>query len=195
MKRPGFRPLALPNAMSHTALLALTTFLFLAIVGGIAGILLEARRVGADGVHNPATRDAMWPIVGWGVMFALYLVIEWIGVANLTPQFKTLLGTLTVLPFYYAVLATLRLIWLSARRIQAFLWRWHTITWHAIPALGRLAFPTLFVAAVCAALTELTYSGLSLSLLLYASIVALLALLQKPINTGSRSAIPPPETA
>ena len=39
--------------------------------------------------------------------------------------------------------------------------------------------------------------GFSLSLLLYASIVTLLALLRKPshLSTGSRSAVPPPETA
>lgn len=172
--------------MPPTSFIALTAFLFLAIVGGIAGIILEGRRgLGPDG-HNPATRDAMWPIIGWAVLFALYLAIEYVGAQNLTPEFRTQLGTLAVLPFYYAVLATARLIWRSARRIYARLAHREPVAWRAVPLLDRLAFPLLFVAAVLSAGTEFVSGNFSLSFFLLASVVALLALLWKrPVLSGA----------
>ena len=167
--------------MPLTSFLIITAFLFLAIVGGIIGIVLEGRRIPAgSGTHNPATRDTVYPIVGWGVLFALYLAIEFVGAQNLTPEFKMQLGTFAVLPFYYAALATARLIWRSARRIHARLRRGEPVAWRAIPLLGRLSFPLLFVSAILSAGTELLRDGFSLAFFLLASVVALLALLRKP---------------
>jgi hypothetical protein len=41
--------------------IALTPFIFLAIVGGIIGIILEGRRIPAgSGAHNPATHDTVF---------------------------------------------------------------------------------------------------------------------------------------
>ena len=166
--------------MSPTTLISLTAFLFLAIIGGIGGIVLEGHRL-AKGADNPATRDAMWPIIGWGVLFALYLAVEYVGAQNLTAEFRMQLGTLAVLPFYYAVLATLRLIWRSGRRIQARLAGTEPVVWHAIPLLGALAAPVLFLGAVLSAATELARAGASLSFLLLASVAVLLALIhQRP---------------
>ena len=87
--------------MKVVTFLTLTVFLFFAIVGGIAGIILEGRRIlPGSGAHNPATRDTMFPIVGWATLFALSRAIEYIGVQNLTAEFKTQLGTLAVKKFY-----------------------------------------------------------------------------------------------
>lgn len=159
---------------------ALTVFLFLAIVGGIIGIVLEGRRIPrGSGAHNPATHDTMFPIVGWGTLFALYLAVEYVGARNLTPQFRTQLGTFAVLPFFYALLATARLIWRSARRIHARLRNREPVVWHPPPFLSALAFPTLFIGSICSAATEAVHGGLSLSFFLLASVVALLACLRK----------------
>jgi len=154
----------------------LTALLFLAIVGGIIGIVLEGRRRPAD-AYNPATRDTLYPIAGWAVLFALYLAIELVGAQNLTVEFRMQLGTFAVLPFYYAVLATAWLIWRSARRIHARLLNRAPVAWRAVPVLGRLAFPLLFVSAILSAATEFLRDGLSLSFFLLASVAVLLALL------------------
>jgi hypothetical protein len=163
------------------AFILLTTFLFLAIVGGLIGIVLEGRRV-PPGASNPALRDAIYPLAGWAALFALYLAIEYVGAHNLTLEFRMQLGTFAVLPFYYAVLATAWLIWRSARRVHARARHREPVTWHAVPLLGRLAFPVMFVAAIASAATELAHDGLSLSFFLLASVAVLLALLhQRPL--------------
>jgi hypothetical protein len=155
----------------------LTAFLFLAIVGGLIGIVLEGRRRESR-TDNPATRDTLHPIAGWAVLFALYLVVEFVGAQNLTAEFRMQLGTFAVLPFYYAVLATAWLIWRSVRRIHA--WARHRApVWRAVPLLGRLAFPLLFVAAILSAATEFARDGFSLGFFLLASVAAVLALLWK----------------
>jgi hypothetical protein len=157
---------------------ATTAFLFLAIVGGIVGIVLEGRRL-AKGDHNPATRDTVYPIVGWAALFALYLAVEFVGAQNLTLEFRMQLGTFAVLPFYYAVLATAWLIWRSARRIHARLRGGGPVAWRAVPLFDRLAFPLLFVSAILSAATEYVHDGFSLSFFLLASVAALLALLHR----------------
>jgi hypothetical protein len=164
--------------MPLTSFLVITAFLFLAIVGGIVGIVLEGRHV-AKGWHNPATHDTVFPIVGWGVLFALYLAIEFVGAQNLTGEFRMQLGTIAVLPFYYALLATARLIWRSARRIHAWLVHREPVAWRAVPLLGRLAFPVMFVSALLSAATEFMRAGFSLSFFLLASVAMLFALLWK----------------
>jgi len=155
----------------------LTAFLFLGIVGGLIGIVIESRRVPVL-AHNPATRDTMFPILGWATLFAIYLLVEYVGAQNLTVEFRMQLGTFAVLPFYYAVLATAWLIWRSGRRIVARL-RDGEPSWRALPLLGRLAFPLLFVAAILSAATEFARDGLSLNFFLLASVAAVLALVHK----------------
>jgi hypothetical protein len=157
----------------------ITAFLFLAIVGGIVGIVLEGRRLPPGEVRNPATRDALWPILGWAVLFVIYLGVEYVGAQNLTVGFRMQLGTLAVLPFFYAVLATARLIWRSGRRIVACLTRSEPVAWRSVPLLVRLRFPVLFAAALLSVGTELFRDGLSLNFLVLASIAVLLALLHR----------------
>ena len=162
---------------------ALTVFVFLAIVGGIAGVILESRRDPATSPgRNPAARDALFPILGWGSLFALYLWIDLVGAQNLTFEFKTQLGTLAALPFFYAILSTARLIWRSVRRIYARMRRREPVVWRAVPFLDRLAFPTLFMSAVCSAGASLWHEGASLSTVLLASVAVLLALIRKRPN-------------
>ena len=165
--------------MPFVPFIVITIFIFVAIVGGLIGIILEGRRAPAGVRHNPATTDAVYPIVGWAILFVLYLGLEFVGDENLTPEFKTQLGTLAVLPFYYAVLATVRLIWRSARRIYARLTGNEPVAWRTIPYLDALRFPVLFLSAVLSAATELQRGSFSLSDLLLLSVVALLALIRR----------------
>lgn len=166
------------KAMRLTSFLIITAFLFLAIVGGLIGIVLEGRRIPpGSGAHNPATRDTVYPIVGWAVLFIIYLAVEYVGAESLTTEFRMQLGTLAVLPFYYAVLATARLIWRSGRRIVARLAGREPVVWRPIPVLGRLAFPMMFISAIASAATEFMRESFSLSFFLLASVAVLLALL------------------
>jgi hypothetical protein len=129
--------------------------------------------------HNPAIRDALFPVAGWASLFALDAGVSLIGEQRLPESFKHLLGTLAVLLFYYAVLSTVRLIYRSARRIHARLQSGNRrVTWRAIPVLGKLAFPTLFVSAVLATLSVLLYDGFSLNFLFIAGILALAGILR-----------------
>jgi hypothetical protein len=182
--------------MPFGAFVAITIFIFLAIVGGLAGIILEGRRIGAAG-HNPATQDTVFPIVGWATLFALHLALLFVRVEDLTPGFKTQLGTLAVLPLFYGVLATAWLIWRSARRIHAAMTGGLPVRWRTIPYLGALRFPILFLAAVVSAALEFSRAEFSYSDALLASIVVLLALIRKPgsLSSDSRSEAPPPGTA
>jgi len=160
--------------------IALTVFIFLAIVGGIIGIMLEGRRIPAGSrAHNPATHDTVFPIVGWAILFALYLAIEYVGAENLTAGFKVQLGTLAVLPLFYGVLATGWLIWRSARRIHAWFRGREPTVWHAIPFLSLLRFPILLTAAILSAALEYWFAGFSLRFFLLASIAVLFALIRK----------------
>jgi hypothetical protein len=166
--------------MPSFTFIALTLFIFLAIVGGIIGIMLEGRRIPpGTGAHNPATHDTVFPIVGWAILFALYLAIEYIGAQNLTAGFKEQLGTLAVLPFFYGMLATGWLIWRSARRIHARISGHEPVTWRAIPFLSALRFPILLAAAILSAALEYWFSGFSLSFFLLAGIAVLFALIRK----------------
>jgi hypothetical protein len=166
--------------MPSFTFIALTLFIFLAIVGGIIGIMLEGRRIPpGTGAHNPATHDTVFPIVGWAILFALYLAIEYIGAQNLTAGFKAQLGTFAVLPFFYGILATGWLIWRSGRRIHARMSGREPVSWHAIPFLSALRFPILLAAAILSAALEYWFSGFSLSFLLLAGITVLFALIRK----------------
>ena len=160
---------------------AITAFIFLAIVGGLIGIVLEGRRIPAgSGAHNPATHDTVFPIVGWASLFALYLALELVRDEDMTPEFKTLLGTLAVLPFFYAALATAWLIWRSARRIHASLTGGLPVAWRTIPYLARCAFRSCSSPRSCRRRSNSRAAAFSLSDALLASVVVLLALLQKP---------------
>jgi hypothetical protein len=162
---------------------AITAFIFLAIVGGLIGIVLEGRRIAAgSGAHNPATRDTVFPIVGWASLFALYLALEFVAADEMTFELKTQLGTVATLLFCYAALATAWLIWRSARRIHASLTGGLPVAWRAIPFLRALRFPILFVAATAAAAIEFSVGSFSLTDLMFASVVLLLALIRKPIG-------------
>jgi hypothetical protein len=160
---------------------ALTLFIFLAIVGGILGIVLEGRRIPPGiGMHNPATHDTVFPIVGWASLFALYLAVEYVDAQNMTPEFKTQLGTLAWLPLLYATLATVWLIWRSGRRIHARMRGGEPVVWRAIPLLNALRFPILLAATLAAAVLEYAFTGFSLRFLLLATVAALFALIRKP---------------
>jgi hypothetical protein len=166
--------------MPFVPFVVITIFIFVAIVGGLIGIILEGRRAPIGVRDNPATTDAVYPIVGWAILFALYLALVAVGDENLTLEFKNQLGTLAVLPFYYAVLATARLIWRSARRIYARLSGPEPVAWRAIPFLSALRFPLLFLSALLSAATELLRAGLSLSFLLLMSVLVFVAFIRKP---------------
>src|SRR4051794_34827235 len=125
--------------MRSSAFVAITIFIFCAILGGVAGIILEGRRMPPGG-DNPATRDTLFPIVGWATLFALYLALLFVRDDEMTSGFKDQLGTLAVVPLFYAVLATAWLIWRSARRIHAALSRQWPVRWRTIPLLDRLRF-------------------------------------------------------
>jgi hypothetical protein len=174
---------------------AITAFIFLAIVGGLIGIVLEGRRIAAgSGAHNPATHDTVFPIVGWASLFALYLALEFVAADEMTFELKTQLATVATLLFCYAALVTAWLIWRSARRIHASLTGGLPVAWRSIPFLRALRFPILFVAAAASAAIEFSVGGFTLTDVMFASVVVLLALIRKP-STGSRSAAPPPGTA
>jgi len=166
--------------------IAITAFIFLAIVGGLAGIVVEGRRIPeGSGAHNPATQDTVFPIVGWASLFALYLALESVSADEMTYGFKTQLGTLATLIIYYAALATAWLIWRSARRIHAAVTGRWPVAWRPVPFLRRLRFPILFFAAAAAAVTDFWLDGVSISDMMLASGAVLLALLWKPLNTGA----------
>ena len=160
--------------------LLLTVLVLLAIVGGIAGIWIERQRDPSPTPRlNPAMRDALFPIAGWGSLFALDIGVTLVGDQRLPVTLKHLLGTLAVLVFYYAVLATLRLIYRSARRILArLLSRDRPARFRPLPVVSRLAFPTLFVSAALAALSVFLYDGFSLNFVFIACILGLVCLLR-----------------
>jgi hypothetical protein len=84
--------------MSPLTFLILTALLLLAMTGGVAGILLELRRETARAAwRNPAIRDALLPIAGWGSLFALDFSVTLAGEDRLPVGVKHLLGTLAVL--------------------------------------------------------------------------------------------------
>ena len=166
--------------------LILTAFILLAIMGGIARIWIERQRDPIRAArHNPAIRDVPFPISGWGSLFALDIGVTLIGEQRLPVRFKHLLGTLAVLIFYYAVLATLRLIYFSTRRILA---RLHSPDqpprFRPLPFVGRLAFPTLFVSTIFATLSVLLYDGFSLNFAFIACILALAGILRSSQRRG-----------
>jgi hypothetical protein len=165
---------------------AITVFIFLAIVGGLVGIVLEGRRIPpGTGTHNPATRDTVFPIVGWASLFALYLALEFVADDEMTLELKTQLATVATLLFCYAALATAWLIWRSARRIHASLTYRLPVAWRPVPFLRALRFPILLVAAAASAAIEFSVGGFTLTDLMFASIVVLLALIRKPAAPSS----------
>jgi hypothetical protein len=159
--------------------LVLTALVLLAMLGGLAGIYLEKQRAPAQPAwRNPAVRDALLPIAGWASLFVLDFAVTQAGGQNLPVGFRHLLGTLAVLLLYYAVLATLRLIYRSLRRIHARIRPGsQPLKWRPIPILGRLAFPTLFVSAAFAALSVLWFDGLTQNLAFSAGVVALVGII------------------
>jgi hypothetical protein len=180
-------------------LFLLAALILLAMVSGLAGIVIEQQRDPARSPwRNPAVHDALLAVVGWAVLFAVSFAVELVG-ERLTLEFRHLLGALVMLPFYHAVLSGLRLVYVSARRIHARMGSTMTpYRPHPIPLLQSLAAPILFVSAMLAAVTEWFRAGGSIFFLLLASIAVLLALVRRrdrPLNTGSRSAAPPPGTA
>ncbi len=176
--------------MSPFTVLVFTALLFLAILGGLGGIFLERQRAPAQPPwRNPAIRDALLPVAGWASLFGLDFAVALVGAQNLPLGLKHLLGTLAVLLLYYAVFATLRLIYRSLRRIEARLRSdRQPIKPRAIPFLGRLKFPTLFVSAVLAAISVLYYDGLTQNLVFIAAIVALLGIIHRPRAAPAPSA-------
>ena len=75
--------------------LLLTVLVLLAIVGGIAGIWIERQRDPSPTPRlNPAMRDALFPIAGWGSLFALDIGVTLVGDQRLPVTLKHLLGTL-----------------------------------------------------------------------------------------------------
>src|SRR5262249_35401916 len=119
--------------------IAITAFIFVAIVGALAGMVLEARRIPPGSrAHNPATQDTVFPIVGWVCLFALYRALEFVAAEQMTWGFKIQLRTLVPLLLCYAVLAPIWLIWRSARRIHASMTGRWPVTWRSIPFLRRL---------------------------------------------------------
>jgi hypothetical protein len=159
----------------------LTALLFLGIVAGIAGILLERHRNPAVTLaRNSGARDALLAAVGWVSLVALHFAVAAIGEDSLNVRIKFLLGTLALLLLYYAVLATLRLIWRAIRRaFAAVSGKGRPVAWQPIPLLHRLAYPTLFVAALLAAATEYWYQGWSLNFFALAALIVMLALLPR----------------
>jgi hypothetical protein len=149
---------------------------------GWRGILLERQRAPAQRPwDNPAIHDAVLTIAGWASLFVLDLAVALIGAQNIPVRIRHLLGTLAVLLLYYALLATLRLIWRSLRRIAARLRPGRQPSRpREIPLLGRLKFPTLFVSAVLAAGSVLYYDGLTQNLLFMMVIVGLLGFTRRP---------------
>ena len=130
-------------------------------------------------------RDALFPIAGWSALFALDSGVTLIGEQRLPLRFKHLLGTLAVLIFYYAVLATLRLIYFSTRRILARLRSPDQPPgFRPLPFVGRPAFPSQFVSAVFATLSVLLYDGFSLNLAFIACILALAGILRSTQRRG-----------
>jgi hypothetical protein len=175
--------------MSPLTVLAFTVLLFLAIVGGVAGIFLERQRSPSQRPWRyPAVRDALLPIAGWASLFVLDLAVALVGAQTLPVGVKHLLGTLAVLLLYYAVLSTLRLIYRSLRRIWACMRSdGRPFEPRPFPVLGRLVFPTLFVSAVLATLSVLHYDGLTQNLAVIACIAALLGIVRR---TRCRDAAP-----
>ena len=166
--------------MPSLTFVALTLFIFLAIVGGIIGIMLEGRRIEGSDAHNPATHDTVFPIVGWAILFALYLAIEYVGAQNLTAEFKTQLGTLAVLPLIYSAMVTAWLIWRSARRIDAWLRGAEPVAWRTVPYLGRLRFPILLLAAIVSTVAQYWFAGgFSLGFFFLAGIAVIFALIRR----------------
>jgi hypothetical protein len=163
------------------AVLILAGFLFLAIVGGIAGILIERRRAQGDAWQNPAVRDALMPVAGWLSLAALYGALVALGTHELSVLIRNALATLALLLYIYAALATLRLIYLSARRIVARIAAPDApLAFRPLPLLGRLRFPTLFVAALLTAAAVFWFDGVSANLVFVVGVLTLLAVLRKP---------------
>jgi len=165
-----------------TFFLVLTALLFLGMVGGIAGIVLDQREHAAGTLwRREAFRDAMLPVAGWASLVVLHVGVVLIGEENLNTGFKHLLGTLALLLFYYAILATLRLIYRANRRV---LGRFYSSTgavkWRPIPLLSRLVFPTLLVSAVLSGATVAWYDGFSQNFVFTAGVAVLLAIVRRP---------------
>jgi hypothetical protein len=164
----------------------LTALVLLAMLGGLAGIYLEQRRAPTQPAwRNFAVRDALFPVAGWASLFVLDIAVALAGGQSLPVGLRHLLGTLAVLLLYYAVLATLRLIYRSFRRLYVhFRAGGEPPAWRAIPVLGRLAFPTMFVSAVLATLSVLWFDGLTQNLAFIAGVVVLVGIIRKPRKTA-----------
>ena len=88
--------------MSPLTVLVVTALIFLAILGGMAGILLERQRAPAQPAwRNAAVGHALLPIAGWASLFGLEVAVALVGAHNLPIRLKHLLGTLAVLLLYY----------------------------------------------------------------------------------------------
>ena len=163
-------------------LFVLAALILLAMVSGLAGVVIEHQRDPAQSPwRNPAVRDALLAVAGWVALFAVSFAVE-LGGERLTLEFKHLLGALVMLPFYHAVLSTMRLIYVSARRIHARMRSPDALYRpHPLPVVSGLVAPTLFIAAVLAAVTEWFRAGASIFFLLLASIALLLAFIRKRV--------------
>jgi len=156
-----------------------TALVLLAMLGGVAGIYLERRRAPAQPAwRNPAVRDALFPIAGWASLFVLDVAVALAGGQDLPVGFRHLLGTLALLLLYFAVLATLRLIYRSFRRLHAGI-RGRPLAWRPIPFLGRLAFPTMLVSAAFAALSVLWFDGLTQNLAFIVGVLAFVGIIRR----------------
>jgi hypothetical protein len=167
--------------MSPVTFVGFTLLVFLAVIGGIAGILIESERKDERPAGcNPAVRDALFPVAGWAAFFALYGFVIAIGGDQMPIAFKHLLGTLAVLVFYYAVLATVVLILVSVRRMTLrLLYPDRPVRPLSIPLFDRFAWPTLFLSAFLAAISVFLYDGFSQNFAFIACLLALTAIVRK----------------
>jgi hypothetical protein len=100
-----FATLSLRYFASLIPFLILTALIFLAIVCGIAGIVLEGRRIApGSGAHNPATRDTPLSDRQFGQSVRALSRDRTGRRAEFDPA-RTWLGTLVELAFYYALLS------------------------------------------------------------------------------------------
>lgn len=171
-----------PTVAAGSAVLILAAFVLVAAIGGIAGIFIEQRRSPAQTFRqNPAVRDALLPVAGWASLVALYGLLILFGAYELPATIKHLLAALALVLYFYAALATLRLIYRSGRRIVArILVPDAPLVFRPLPILGRLAFPTLFVSALISAIAVFWHDGLSPNFIVVACVLALLAVVRKP---------------
>jgi hypothetical protein len=167
---------------ADSGMLILAAFVLVAMVGGVVGIALERRSSPAQpALQNAAVRDALLPVAGWASLAALYGFLVLFGEYELPAAIKHLLATFALVLYFYAALATLRLIYRSGRRIVArILAPKEPPVFRPLPVLGRLAFPTMFVSALLSTIAVFWHDGVSPNFVFVAVLLALIFVTRKP---------------